>query len=87
MCPNCRAFITITDRVCPYCDMQVGPRAVDMRASQLAASFLPRANLTSVIVLVINVAFFLAQLALNYYLTNSFNLDTRVLVMSGAESA
>jgi rhomboid protease GluP len=85
MCPNCRAFITISDRVCPYCDMQVGPRAVDMRASQLAASFLPRANLTSVIVLVINVAFFLAQLALNYHLTNSFNLDTRVLVMSGAE--
>jgi rhomboid protease GluP len=85
MCPNCRAFITITDRVCPYCDAQVGPRAVDMRASALAASFLPRANLTSIIVLIINVAFFLAQLALNYHLVHSFDLDTRVLVMSGAE--
>jgi rhomboid protease GluP len=85
MCPNCRAFITINDRVCPYCDMQLGPRAVDMRATQLAASFLPQANLTSVIILAINVAFFLAQLALNYHLVQSFNLDTRVLVMSGAE--
>jgi rhomboid protease GluP len=85
MCPNCRAFITISDRVCPYCDAQVGPRAVDMRASALAASFLPRANLTSIIVLAINVGFFLAQLALNYHLMHSFDLDTRVLVMSGAE--
>src|SRR5579875_2339595 len=55
MCPNCRAFITIKDRVCPYCGVQLGPRAVDMRASQVAASLLPTANLTSLIVLVINV--------------------------------
>ena len=87
MCPNCRAFVTITDRVCPYCDVQLGPRAVDMRATRFAASFLPRANLSSIIVLVINVAFFLAQLALNYHLTHRFDLDTRVLVMAGAEYA
>lgn len=87
MCPNCRAFITINDRVCPYCDMQLGPRAVDMRATQLAASFLPSANLTSVIILVINVAFFLGQLALNYRLVHSLDLNTQVLVLSGAEYA
>ena len=87
MCPNCRAFVTITDRVCPYSDVQLGPRAVDMRATKFAASFLPRANLSSIIVLVINVAFFLAQLALNYHLTHRFDLDTRVLVMAGAEYA
>jgi rhomboid protease GluP len=65
MCPNCRAFITITDRVCPYCDASVGPRAVDMRAPAFVASFLPRANLTSIIVLAINLAFFVTQLALS----------------------
>lgn len=66
MCPNCRAFISITDRVCPYCGVQLGPRAIDLRGSQLASSFLPRANLTSVIVLVINVAFYIAELVVSY---------------------
>ena len=66
MCPNCRAFITTSDRVCPYCGMQLGPRAIDMRTSQFAESFLPRANQTSLIILAINVAFFLLELAVNY---------------------
>ena len=66
MCPNCRAFITISDRVCPYCGMQLGPRAIDLRGSQLAASFLPRANLTSVIVLIINVSFYVLELVISY---------------------
>jgi len=65
MCPNCRAFITINDRVCPYCEASLGPRAIDMRAPAFAASFLPRANLTSIIVLAINFAFFVTQLALS----------------------
>src|SRR5689334_7973632 len=29
MCPHCRAFITTSDRVCPYCNEPVAPRAVD----------------------------------------------------------
>jgi len=71
MCPNCRAFITINDRVCPYCDASLGPRAVDLRPNALVASFLPRANLTSIIVLVVNLAFFLVQLGLSHSLTNT----------------
>lgn len=66
MCPNCRAFISISDRVCPYCGAQLGPRAIDLRGSQLAASFLPRANLSSVIVLIINVSFYLLELIISY---------------------
>ena len=65
MCPNCRAFITISDRVCPYCDASVGPRAVDLRPNAFVASFLPSANLTAIIVLAINLSFFLGQLALS----------------------
>jgi rhomboid protease GluP len=70
MCPNCRAFITINDRVCPYCEAQVGPRAVDLRPNALAASFLPSANITAIIVLVVNLAFFLVQLGLSHTLSN-----------------
>jgi rhomboid protease GluP len=70
MCPNCRAFITINDRVCPYCDAALGPRAVDTRAQAFAASFLPRANLTSIIVLAINFVFFIVELALSHRFDN-----------------
>lgn len=31
MCPNCRAFVTSDDKVCPYCQVQLGPRATDRR--------------------------------------------------------
>jgi rhomboid protease GluP len=85
MCPNCRAFITISDRVCPYCGVQLGPRAVDMRASQLAASFIPHANLTSVIILVINVAFYLIEVAVSYRLTKSTQVSSQVAVLLGAK--
>jgi len=74
MCPNCRAFITITDRVCPYCDAQLGPRAVDMRAGQFAASFLPRANLSSIIILAINFTFFALELIVNYKVFKTFDV-------------
>ena len=65
MCPNCRAFISVKDRVCPYCGVQLGPRAIDLRASRFAASFLPSANLTSAIFLTINIALFIAELLVN----------------------
>lgn len=85
MCPNCRAFITIKDRVCPYCGMQLGPRAIDLRAGQFAASFLPSANLTSIIVLIINAAFFLAEIILGYrlYHTSPGTVDPRVAALLG----
>ena len=88
MCPNCRAFITIKDRVCPYCEAQLGPRAVDTRASQLVASFVPRANLTSVIVLVINVTFYLLDLVVSRQMGDAplGTLDPRAAIFMGAEA-
>ncbi len=61
MCPNCRAFITMSDRVCPYCEAQLGPRAVDLRPNQYLEAFIPRANMSAIVVLVVNVIFFLGQ--------------------------
>lgn len=83
MCPNCRAFITVNDRVCPYCGAQIGPRAVDLRASQLASSLLPRANVTSIVILIINVAFFIAELVVNAQLTHTSLFDGVSSVSSG----
>ncbi len=89
MCPNCRAFIDITDRICPYCDAQLGPRAIDLRGTQFVSSFLPRANVTSSVILILNVSFFLIELIVNYRLFNSgpqaLNLGT--LVGLGAKYA
>ncbi|MBV8113826.1 MAG: rhomboid family intramembrane serine protease [Silvibacterium sp.] len=85
MCPNCRAFVTISDRVCPYCNVQLGPRAIDMRASQFAASFVPRANLTSVVILVINIAFYLAEVGVSYKMTHSTSISGQVAVLFGAK--
>ncbi len=85
MCPNCRAFITTADRVCPYCGVQVGPRAVDMRASQLAASFIPHANTTAMVILIINVAFFLAEIAVSYKFTKTTDISGQVAVLFGAK--
>ncbi|MDQ2712177.1 MAG: rhomboid family intramembrane serine protease [Acidobacteriota bacterium] len=87
MCPNCRAFITTADRVCLYCGVQLGPRAVDLRASQFASSFVPRANLTSIIILIINFAFYFAEVAISYKLTKSTSVNMQVAVFLGAKYA
>jgi rhomboid protease GluP len=88
MCPNCRAFITIGDRICPYCGMQLGPRAIDMRATNFTSSFLPRANITSVIFLIINVMFFLITLIVNYQLSRGAHftdINGTVLILLGGK--
>ncbi len=87
MCPNCRAFIEISDRVCPYCDAQLGPRAVDMRRSQFTDSFLLRANISSSIILTLNVAFFLLELVINstFFHGSAQNLSVQTLLSLGAK--
>jgi len=63
MCPNCRAFITTDDRVCPYCQARVGPRAIDLRQSgQILGGLIPQAHFTTVIILVINFALYAADM-------------------------
>lgn len=62
MCPNCRAFITTSDRTCPYCNQSVGPRAIDARQpSQILGGLIPQAHFTTILILVINFGLFLAQ--------------------------
>ena len=62
MCPNCRAFITSDDRVCPYCGEKVPPRAVDLRdTGQMLMGFIPSARFVTSIILLINFALFLVS--------------------------
>lgn len=59
MCPQCRAFITNKDRVCPYCGEKVGPRAIDLRNSgEMLMGFIPNASFVTVMILSIDVALF-----------------------------
>jgi rhomboid protease GluP len=89
MCPNCRAFISTSDRVCPYCEAQVGPRAIDLRGAQIGLTSMPRANMTSIIILVINITFFLLELIVNHqrYQGPLDTLYPQTLVDMGAKFA
>ena len=61
MCPNCRAFITTDDRVCPYCDLQLGPRAIDRRApADVLGGLIPHHRFTTMMILLVNTGFYIA---------------------------
>jgi rhomboid protease GluP len=66
MCPSCRAFITSNDRTCPYCGVQVGPRAIDRREpGEILGGLIPQAHFTTVLILVINFGYFILSLVLS----------------------
>jgi len=62
MCPNCRAFITTSDKVCPYCDIKLGAPAAARRApADLLGGLIPHARFTTVVILLINAGLYLAE--------------------------
>jgi rhomboid protease GluP len=62
MCPNCRAFVTTSDKVCPYCQAPLGPRAVERRnPGEILGGLIPHARFTTVMILLINSALFIAE--------------------------
>jgi len=61
MCPNCRAFITAKDRVCPYCDESVGPRYVErMPGASALGGLISQTHYTTFLILLINGGLFIA---------------------------
>ena len=63
MCPNCRAFITSDDKVCPYCQAQVGERAIDRRApSDVLGGLIPHERFVTMLILLINTGLYLATM-------------------------
>jgi len=91
MCPHCRAFITTKDRVCPYCNESVGPRAVDRRepgGGSFLGGLIPTARFFTVIILVVNFGLYAATTIYamrggNGELVSS--IDLRTLVFFGAK--
>ncbi len=63
MCPHCRAFITIHDKVCPYCDTPVGPRAIDLRdPGGILGGLVPSAQFATIVISLVCVAMYLVTL-------------------------
>lgn len=61
MCPNCRAFITTDDKICPYCQVVVGPRAAERRSpADVMGGLIPHARFTTMMILLINAGFYIA---------------------------
>ena len=89
MCPHCRAFITARDKVCPYCDTEVGPRAIDRRdPSALLGGFIPHARFVTTLILLINTGLYAATALYSMNAGNEgalFAVDGRTLLLFGAK--
>src|SRR6476661_583436 len=63
MCPNCRAFITSDDKICPYCQAQVGERSIDRRApSDVLGGLIPHQRFVTMLILLINTGLYVAMM-------------------------
>lgn len=89
MCPHCRAFITIKDRVCPYCNEAVSPRQISRDdSSNMIGGFIPHFRFNTTIILLLNFGLYIATTIFSMRGGNSdafMNLDIRTLVSFGAK--
>jgi rhomboid protease GluP len=90
MCPNCRAFITTDDRVCPYCDFKLGPSAAArQRDTEPIAGFIPQAGFTTFVILLMNLGLYAATVIVSMNTFGAENavmdVDGRALVMFGGK--
>lgn len=89
MCPNCRAFITTKDKVCPYCDVPVAPRAIDVRSPKpILGGMIPQAHFVTVMILLINFGLFAATVLFSMNAGNAdafMGVDGRTLFEFGAK--
>ena len=89
MCPNCRAFITDKDKICPYCNEPVGPRYAERaNAAAVIGGFIPHARFNTMLILLINAGLFAATalFCVKLGLGSGFGgIDGRVLYAFGAK--
>src|SRR5919106_1587813 len=90
MCPHCRAFISVDDRVCPYCEARLGPPAATRRPSlDTGGGFIPNARFTTVVILLINAGLYAATALYSMRATNGeavFDVDGQTLLLFGAKA-
>jgi rhomboid protease GluP len=89
MCPHCRAFITVKDKVCPYCNERVGQRAIDRRnPGDLLGGLIPHARFNTIVILIANFGLYLASTlySMRAETGGGFSgIDSRTLVAFGAK--
>jgi len=86
MCPHCRAFITNRDKVCPYCNEKVGPRAAERRdPGAIVGGFIPHARFITMIILTINVGLFLAEVLASQSRGSIWSIDLTTLYSFGGK--
>ena len=89
MCPHCRAFITNKDRVCPYCDEKVGPRAIDLHdPGSLLPGLIPAGMFLSALILTLNAGLYLLTVVASMKQGNSsalMGIDGRTLALFGGK--
>ena len=63
MCPNCRAFVTTSDKVCPVLPGRRWARARSSGAipGEILGGLIPHARFTTMMILLINTALFIAD--------------------------
>ena len=89
MCPQCRAFITAKDRVCPYCNEEVGERAIDRRSpADILGGLIPHNRFATVMILVVNFGLYIASVLYSMSSGNAgafMDLDGQTLYRFGAK--
>jgi rhomboid protease GluP len=88
MCPHCRAFITVKDRVCPYCQETVAPKQSGDEGSSFLGGFVPHVRFNTMIILLINFGLYMATALYSMRNGNEqafLNIDVKTLVMFGAK--
>ena len=82
MCPNCRAFITTDDRICPYCNTEVAPKPYFRKpASDALGGLIPHARFTTVVIMLINTGLYIATVLHS----GSPDLTMQTLALFGAK--
>jgi len=90
MCPHCRAFITNKDRVCPYCNETVGPRAAERREGpSILGGFIPHARFNTILILVVNFGLFIVTTVFSMKIGqgSAMNIDMGTLAAFGGKDA
>jgi len=90
MCPNCRAFITTDDKVCPYCDLRLGERAVDKRSpADVLGGLIPHARFTTMMILLVNTGMYIATVLYSMHgdRGGGMDIDVQTLLDFGAKYA
>jgi rhomboid protease GluP len=88
MCPHCRAFITNSDRVCPYCNESVARRTVSRGdGGSLLGGLIPHARFVTSMILLLNGLLYLATGLASMSSGNGslMNLDMQTLWEFGAK--